>query len=426
MKISENLLQFIWKSKILLQKKLTLTNGESIIIHQPGILNSNQGPDFLMAKILINDIEWVGNIEIHLKSSDWNRHQHSQDQNYNNVILHVVYENDIPLERDIPCLELKGYIDVNLLKQYQILMNSQTNIPCQNFISDVPRIIIQSQWDNMMAARLQSKVERLKIELSLNNFDWEALFYYKLCYYLVTPVNSDSMNELTKRVSYNLLQKQKESLESIEAILFGTAGFLEDQSDAYALELQARFLHLKAKHQIQEMESVNWKFLRMRPSHFPTMRIAQIATLYFNNNQILNLILECNTVAQFYSLMQHNASQYWERHYSFGNPTKKSNKSHIGKNTLDILIINVVAPFFYTYSEINHNNQIKSKADQWLYQIKAESNKYTKIWDKLGIHAVHSGESQAMIEQYKSLCSLHKCVDCKIGAKILTQNLLNN
>ena len=121
------------------------------------------------------------------------------------------------------------------------------------------------------------------------------MFYYKLCYYLVTPVNSDSMNELTKRVSYNLLQKQKESLESIEAILFGTAGFLEDQSDAYALELQARFLHLKAKHQIQEMESVNWKFLRMRPSHFPTMRIAQIATLYFNNNQILNLILECNT-----------------------------------------------------------------------------------------------------------------------------------
>ena len=237
MNITESLLQYIWKTKTLLKQSLQTTNGELIKILQPGILNTNQGPDFLMAKIIIDEVEWVGNIEIHVKSSQWIAHRHSDDEAYNNVILHVVLENDAEIHRNIPCLELRDLIDQHLLTQYQLLTESITQIPCQNMISNVPQIIVFSQFDQMMAQRLDSKVSKLSKELQELQHNWEALFYLKLASYLVTPVNTDAMNELTRKVPYSLLLKLSQNLTELESVLFGTAGFLQESDEDYAKDL---------------------------------------------------------------------------------------------------------------------------------------------------------------------------------------------
>ncbi|MFZ1379588.1 MAG: DUF2851 family protein [Saprospiraceae bacterium] len=423
MNITESLLQYIWKTKTLLKQSLQTTNGELIKILQPGILNTNQGPDFLMAKIIIDEVEWVGNIEIHVKSSQWIAHRHSDDEAYNNVILHVVLENDAEIHRNIPCLELRDLIDQHLLTQYQLLTESITQIPCQNMISNVPQIIVFSQFDQMMAQRLDSKVSKLSKELQELQHNWEALFYLKLASYLVTPVNTDAMNELTRKVPYSLLLKLSQNLTELESVLFGTAGFLQESDEDYAKDLMKQFHYQKNKWGLVEMKVVQWKFLRMRPSHFPTLRIAQIAAFYAHHRQAFQKIIECEKVTQVFALFHIESSEYWRTHFSFGSAMHKAQKTSIGKSTFDILMINVIAPFLYLYAEIQHDEAYRVKSDIWLKEIKAESNRYTKIWNNVGIQANNAGESQAMIEQFTKLCSLNKCLECKIGDKVLKLNL---
>lgn len=422
MRITEDLLQFIWNSKYLLQHDLRLTDGSAIQIIQNGILNRNQGPDFLLSKIKINDTIWAGNVEIHVQASQWLDHQHQDDEQYKNVILHVVYEEDKILDHNVPCLVLNNYISQDILIKYQNLMDSHLDISCSNQILDVPDIIVRSQLERMMVSRFENKVDKIKKELAALSYNWEQLFYRKLCHYLVTPVNTEAMAALNERIDFDLVMRYSGDINRIEALLLGTAGFIDASNEDYVQQLASEYNFLSAKHNIIPLLRVHWKFLRMRPYHFPTYRLAQVAAIYNQLQQPFAATFHAHSLSDLYQLLQVNTSEFWFTHFNLEHSSGRIKSTAVGKTTLDIIIINVIAPMYYAYAEINHQPMLRDKVELWLKHIKPESNRYTKLWHNIGIKPLHSGESQAMIEQFSTLCSYHKCLQCKIGSKLLLSN----
>ena len=427
----EEFLYYIWENR-LTDKDLKTTEGEIVDIVATGYRNTNSGPDFLEARIQIGDKLWAGHVEIHVKSSDWNRHGHQTDRAYKNVILHVVYENDGQVN-NIPTLELKGHFDESLFAQYQKLISSKNWIPCEKSIAQVPIFTRLSWLDRMAVERLESKSETVTKILEANQFDWEDALYKLLMRYFGLKVNNEAFETLANLLPFKTLLKHADNLVQVEAMLMGCAGFLEDDfTEDYPLLLKREFSVMKSKFSLLTMPAERWKFMRMRPSNFPTIRLAQMAQLIHKNGCLFSKIREAKNTAEVKALFDVATSDYWETHYRFetrlpnppdplkrGSHGSRKTPKHLGETTANVLIINAVVPLLFCYGKLHKDETVCETAMQFLEETEAEDNAIIRHFAQCSIKAENAMQSQALLHLYSYFCKRKRCLECRIGNVLL-------
>lgn len=425
--MKEEFIHYIWKTKQFNSTDLKTEDGQLLEIIHPGEHNHSSGPDFFNAQLSIGNMLWNGNVEIHTKASDWLRHKHQHDEAYSNVILHVVYESDMPVQSnykaDLPTLVLRGRIDMKLYEKYLGLRNSKAKIPCSAELDKIPSIIKTSWLSRTLAERLERKVAELQVELEQNKNDWEETFYRHICRQFGMKVNAEPFQWLSACVPYKILRKQNDNLLQTEALLFGQSGLLPEKfSDTYTNALIREYMHLQVKYHIRPMPSHWWKFMRLRPNNFPTIRIAQLAGLFFRQPQLFRTCIEQNDPVELKKIFSTPASAYWNNHYRFGKISRAAEKN-LGAQAIDTILINTVAPFKFLYGKIKGDDEIRQSAISLLEKLNPENNKIIREWEELEVEPTSSAESQALLELTKKYCEKKKCLDCEIGNYLLVEKL---
>ena len=419
----EELLQFIWENRLFETENLFTTGGLPVEIIDTGRRNSNAGPDFFNARIKIDDTIWVGNVEVHRTSGDWNRHNHQNDAAYNNVILHVVGSADSAVFRqngeEIPELVLK-FPDY-LIENYQTLITSKSWIPCSEKFHKIDPFVLQMGFNRLMIERLEDKTTEILTRLKQNNNDWNETFYQELARSFGFKVNSLPFEMLAKSLPLNILAKHKNSLFQTEALLFGSSGLLNEQllGDDYFLSLRNEYSFLYKKYNLKPIESHLWKFLRLRPVNFPTIRISQFAALVCQSKSLFSKITETPDLEGLQTLFKVKASDYWNAHFNFNKHSKQIVSKEIGIDSVNILIINVVVPFLFVYGEIQGKEYLKNRSLEFLEKLPAENNSVIEKWEKLGVVARSAFESQALLQLKNRYCENKKCLNCHIGVKLV-------
>ncbi len=424
--MTERLLQFIWQFQYFNRTELALASGEPVRIIIPGQFNTNQGPDFTDAKIVIGQTFWAGSIELHIKTSDWVKHHHETDQNYKNVILHVVWENDQQesdnsskiVSPSIPLLELQSRISNLLLSSYTDLMNAASFIPCEKMIQAVPPLQWTSWKERLLAERLLRKSKKISGYLQQNNFHWEETFWWMLARNFGMKVNADAFETIARSIPLNILAKQKHQIHQLEALLLGQAGLLESKFDEdYPRLLQKEYVFLKKKYDLRPIHEP-LLFLRMRPGNFPTIRLAQLAMLVKESVHLFSKIAEAGSVKAVKAWLDVTANDYWHYHYRFEDCSSFKIK-RLGISTINSIIINTVVPVLFAYGDYHSEKKYKEKALQWLEETEAESNAITNGFRQIEIENKNAYDSQALIELKTQYCDLKKCLDCTIGNFLL-------
>ena len=415
--MTERLLQFIWQFQYFNKTELTTATGEPVQVHFAGQYNTNQGPDFLDAKIKIGKTIWAGTIELHIKTSDWTKHNHQKDKNYNNVVLHVVWEDD-GAKDDIPVVELRGRVSKILLQRYEDLMNSSSFIPCEKSINTVRDITWKSWKDRLLVERLLRKGKAVETYLQQNNYHWEETFWWLLARNFGMKVNADAFEAIAKSIPINVLAKHKGQINQLEALLLGQAGLLEGKvNDDYSKLLQREYKFLKEKYKLKPIHQPV-HFLRMRPGNFPTIRLAQLAMLITESAHLFSKIKETTAVKDVVKWFDVTANDYWHYHYRLGEVSAFKKKT-LGAAMIDNIIINTVAPVLFAYGNYHDENKYKDKALKWLEKTVAESNSITKGFQKLGVENKTAFDSQGLIELKNEYCNKKRCLDCGVGNAIL-------
>lgn len=416
--MTEKLLQYIWQFQYFNSNKLLTAEEDILQINYPGFLNTNQGPDFLEAKIKVGDTTWAGNIELHLKSSDWITHKHSDDKNYNNIILHVVWEDDASLTADFPMLELQNRVSKFLLGRYDELMNATAFIPCQKSIHQADMLIWKSWKDRLLAERLQHKAAVIFNNLAANNNHWEETFWWLLANNFGIKVNSDAFEKIARSLPVSTLAKHKNQIHQLEALLFGQAGLLQNNfTDSYPAMLQKEYLFYKAKYKLQPIQASLF-FLRMRPANFPSVRLAQLSMLINKSSSLFSVIRESQSLKEIKQLLNVTANDYWHYHYVFDEATAYKEKN-LGTQMINNILINTIIPIVFAYGLYNKEEAYKNKALQWLEEIAAEKNNITNAWAGLGIENKNAFDSQALIELKNEYCNKKRCLNCAVGNRLL-------
>ncbi|MEO5570935.1 MAG: DUF2851 family protein [Bacteroidia bacterium] len=422
--MSEDFLHYLWKFKLFNSELLT-TNGESIQILKSGEHNKNSGPDFFNAKIKIGNTTWAGNVEIHLKASDWNHHGHQKDKAYQNIILHAVHDADAKNtdmnRNEIPTVQLKNKFNAGLWNQYENLLKSSQWIPCSNMIETVDKFTINAWIERMVIERLEQKIIVVENLLKQNQNNWEETFYQSLARNFGFKLNASPFELLAKSLPSKCLAKHKNNLLQIEAMLFGQAGLLEEKlNDKYPNELKREYIFLQSKFSLQPIEKHLWKFAKTRPVNFPSLRIAQFAGLVFKSSHLLSMILETKKAKDILKLFDVSASEYWSTHFRFDHESKSSEKN-LGKSSAENILINTVIPFLFLYGKEKNDDYIKSRSLELLEQLPAENNSIISQWQFLKIEAGSAYRSQGLIQLKNEYCSQKKCLNCGIGNKILNK-----
>ncbi len=422
--MKEEFLSYLWSNKLLRNDLLT-TDNQSLSILSPGVLNRDSGPDFFNARLNIGGQTWAGNIEIHINSSDWKKHGHQDDDNYDNIILHIVYNNDLIIKRKsgekIPCLELMGSFDEKLIDIYEDFMSSKAWIACANIISTVDHLSLHSWLDNIGIERLQDKSALFINDLHLSNNNFQELFYQKLARAFGFNTNSEAFELLAKQLVSSVFAKHLDNKFQIEALLFGQAGFLNTVvKDDYHYKLKKEFVFLSHKYKLKPLDVKIWKHLRMRPGNFPCIRISQFADLLHKSSAKLVNIVETQKLGNVINLLECTASAYWDNHYRFGKTVKKTSRKKLGKSSINLLLINTIVPFMFTYGRLNNMVELEDKAVRWLETIKPENNNICHNFSKLGIKPINAFQSQALIQLHKNYCRQKKCLHCRIGYKLMS------
>ena len=422
--MKEEFLHYVWKTKQFIHKQLKTTSGDTIQILKPGLYNTDAGPDFFNAHIKIGATLWVGNVEMHLKTSDWLKHNHQNDPAYNNVILHVVLEEDqvisLPNSQFLPCLELKTRIAPTLVKRYQKLIRNQAWIPCQAFIPTMDSNIINIWIEKLVFEKLMSKIHSLEQLLETSGNDWESVFYQILSRNFGLKANAAPFELLAQAVPWLTLLKHKNSLFQIEALLFGQAGLLRHSFiDDYPIRLKKEFHFLKEKYNFTPLNKEIWKFSRMRPANFPTIRIAQLATLIYQIDNLFGKVLAAADIKELENLFDIKLSNYWQDHYQFDKSSIKRKKT-LGKKTIHLFIINTIVPFLFLYGTRKSEDKYKHKALQLLKELQPEQNHIIKKWQGLGIKTQSAAQTQGLLFLKKNYCESFKCLDCALGHSILS------
>ncbi len=430
--MKEEFLSFLWKNRLLNHEGLVLANGEGLEIIHPGTENPDAGPDYFSAKIRIGSTIWAGNIEIHLKSSDWIIHKHHLNEQYGNIILHLVHENDCDLDdirqKNINVLEIKNYYDRSLFERYENLLKSKSWIPCQNQIGTVDGFVVRNWLGRLMVERLEGKSQEVSDYFDFFKNDWEQTFFYFLSKNLGFRVNSVPFGMLAQRTPYLLLQKNSDDLQKLEAILFGQAGLLsENIKDVYARILQKEYTYQKAKYNLEPIQGSLWKFSKLRPVNFPTIRISQIAAILHGARHIFRNVVESQTIQDIHSLFSSKVSDFWENHYTFEKESPKRTK-RLGAQSIHNIIINTIAPILFVYGRQTNNEKLCEKALEFLNETPPEDNSIIQKWSSFGIKPVNASESQALLELHKFYCTPRRCLDCHIGVCLVRpkKKLLSN
>lgn len=415
--MNEKLLQYIWQFQHFNKGELTTSGGEKLDVLFPGNINRNQGPDFTDARIQRGKTKWAGNIELHLKSSDWKRHGHEQDRHYSNVILHVVWEND-KKGPDLPVLELKGRVSGLLLDKYHDWMNSTGFIPCEKSISTVKDIIWQSWKERLLTERLLRKSELILEFLALNNNHWEETCWWMLARNFGMKINADSFEAIARSIPVKLLAKHKNQIHQLEAILLGQAGLLEKKfSEQYPQMLQKEYRFLKKKYRLNPVQKPV-SFLRTRPGNFPTIRLAQLAMLVSSSTHLFSKIRETVQLQDIKKLLAVTANDYWHYHYKMDEPSAFK-KKQIGSAMVDNLVINFVCPMVFSYGLENGDESFKNRAIGWLTGLDSESNHIINKFRKNGVQVSTAFDSQACLELKNEYCGKKRCLECAVGNFLL-------
>jgi hypothetical protein len=421
--MNEALLHTIWKYKLLGQTHFIGSKKETIEIISIGEHNQDSGPDFFNSKIKINDIVLAGNVEIHVKTSDWIKHNHQQDKAYDNLILHVVYEHDKELPQNekfnVSVLELKNYIKPSLLEQYNKLQLSKQTIPCGKSISLVPDIVWKSWLDRLAISRIEQKTEYIEHLFEYCQQNHEDALYLLLCRNFGFKINNETFELLGKSLSYSTLKKYADNAIQIEALFFGTAGLLEELfEDKYPKQLQNEFEFFKHKHQIVPLKKELWKFSKTRPVNFPTIRIAQLASLVNKQKSLYHLIEQKPDLKTLQVFFELEPNAYWNTHYKFDTESEESSKQ-FGETAFQNIVINTIVPYLFFMSKHSLNDYYIEYALDLLSKLPAEINTKTKEFSKLGIKTENALESQAQIYLLDNLCSKKACLHCNVAEFLL-------
>ena len=431
--MKEDFLHFLWLFQYFDKTDLRTTQGELLTIKQVGTPNTSSGADFSLSKLDINGVDWAGDVEIHMKSSDWNAHQHQQNAAYNNVILHVVWEDDAPALRadgtPMPTLELRDRTNMKWLHQYQVLLSNKEVIPCAGQFAEVGSIQKLSMLDKALIKRLENKAFLLRTLLIKNQQDWEETTYQVLAKNFGFKVNSEPFLRLSQGLPLKVLLKHRDDLTQLEALLLGQAGLLwgkpqsnENNSleqDQYIQHLQKEYRFLSHKYRLEDFQLSydQWKFMRLRPANFPTVRLVQFAALIHQHQSLFSLFFN-HDYKTLTKKLQVSQSDYWQTHYTVGKSTNKKVPG-LGKSSLENIVINTVVPLLVLYAKEKGQDQYLERATEFLENIKAEDNRILRIWEGLGLKVKNAFDSQALIELYNNYCTPKKCLNCTIGISII-------
>lgn len=421
----EKLMQYVWKHRLWRSEDMVTNTGKKVRVVDPGLLNTDAGPDFFNAKIEIDGHMWVGNVEMHYRATDWKRHRHDSDKAYDSVILHVVAKDDAPVRRTngelIPQLVLEVSPQFNA--DYASLVGATIEVPCATKIKQVPHLTIVEWVEGLAFERLHGKVERIHQLLDSFNGSWEDVCYVTLARNFGFGINNDAFERLARRTPLRLLGKHSDSVLQIEALLFGQAGMLDAQKpgmDSYYNQLCTEYAFLSNKFQLTPMEKESWKLFRIRPQNFPYRRIAMLAQFIEGGFRMMNRILEAEGEKEMRSLFEVELSGYWTKHYTFGKPNERATAT-LSRSSIDIILINTVAPLLYAYGELTGNYEMTDKAIKLLEDLRAENNSIVAHFVAYGIDCPDALTSQALVQLKREYCDARKCIYCKIGHHLLSK-----
>lgn len=417
----EELLHYAWRHKIYPLTGLTTTTGLPVEVIDPGLPNSNSGPDFFNAKLKIDGTLWVGNVEIHTRSSAWNRHGHHKDKAYDSVILHVVHQADCDVYRSngeqIPQMQFSCPDVVRF--RYDELKQTDMRPFCYSILSSLSTFTVHSWFATLQTERLEQKTNLIVSRLQRYKNHWEDVFFITLSRNFGFGINGDAFEMWANLLSFRAVDKHRDNLMQVEAIFLGQAGLLdEDLPDSYYQELQKEYRYLRHKFGLTQLELSQWRFLRLRPGNFPHVRLAQLAYIYYQQYALFSKVVETEILKDVKALFSAGTSDYWETHYNFYKSSPRKRKI-LGNYSLDLIVINTVVPFLYAYGLYRNEEQLCARASSFLEEIKAENNYVTRLWNGAGIPVCTAADSQALLQLQKEYCDLKKCLYCRFGYEYL-------
>jgi len=424
--LSEKLLQHVWKNQWFSKEQLETVHKQPLSILNQGFLHQDAGPDFKQAILKIDGVTWAGNVEVHIRSSDWYKHQHQNDTKYNSVILHVVYEHDqeVFIEPNIPLptLELQSLVSSQLLLRYSQLVNTSAPLPCEAYIDRISPLTIQSFLARLSFDRLIRKQTQIFEILHSFSKDWEQVLFYVLCQSFGFKTNVPAFEMLGKTLPYRILKKHTDSHLQVSAFIFGQAGMLEEElDDAYYQSLQNEYLYLRTKYRLVPIDAKCWNLLRLRPHNFPCIRLAQLVEIFYKHHHLFEKIITLKSLKEFHNLFINKPHEYWNTHYYFEKKSRESEKI-MGENSFHLILINALIPFLYSYNAFIGNEKHQEYSMLLLELLPFEENHITKKYQRLGFCAKYSSHSQALLELHQDYCEKKRCIDCVIGQKIVTMD----
>lgn len=420
--MKEDFLHYVWQYKKFDFSNLKTVAGELLTISNSGNYLQQAGPDFFNAQIVIGNQKWAGNVEIHIKSSDWYLHHHEKDANYDSVILHVVWEHDTPVFRkdnsEISVLELKNYVSTEILANYKILTAPKSWIYCENQIATVNNFVLENWLERLFFERLERKSMPIEQLLAITENDWEAVLFCMLAKNFGLNTNGETFLQLAKSIPFTIIRKESFDVENLESLLFGTADlFPLDVQDSYTKDLKNRFDYIAHKHQLRKTIIAPVQFFKHRPDNFPTIRLAQLAMLYYKQQNLFSKVISAKTLEEFYKLFEITISDYWQTHYQFDKESPKK-KKQFSKSFIDLLVINTVIPVQFAYAKSQGKEESESLLEL-LREVAAEKNIIIEKFSNFGIKAKNAFETQSLLQLKNDYCNQGKCLQCAIGIQLL-------
>ena len=427
----EQLLHYVWKHKLLPLEPLSTTDGRSVEVIDPGLHNRNAGPDFFNAKVRIDGTLWVGNVEIHLRSSDWYAHGHDRDPHYDNVVLHVVSTADADVLTHeghyLPQLVLQ--VPQHVSDHYEELLHCDQYPPCYKMIPSLTALQVHAWMAALQTERLEQKTQAISQRAQQANGSWEDAYFQTLARNYGFSINGAAFEQWALSIPLGAVGKHRDDLFQVEAIFMGQAGLLEPDSinqrhreeaisEGYFTKLRNEYLYLQHKFQLRPVDHTLWHFLRLRPQNFPYIRLSQLANLYYERRTSLSALLECKTVDELRRLLDTHVTPYWETHYTFG-ATSARNSKKMSVSSVDVLIINTAIPMLFAVGRHRQRDELCDLAFDLLEQMKAEHNHIVDMWQACGLPVKSAGDSQALIQLKKEYCDRKDCLRCRFGYEYL-------
>lgn len=419
--MQEEFLHHIWQFQRMDTCPLRTTQGDELQVVKPGSYLKTSGPDFFNAQIIIGNQKWAGNIEIHNKSSDWYLHNHHEDQSYDNVILHVVWENDVDIYRKdnsiIPVLEISNFVSKKALFKYSKLKERKSWINCENDILDVSDFVLKNWQEKLYLERLEKRSEEMQKCLEFSKNDWEAVFFWFLAKNFGLNVNGDSFFQMAKSIPFEIIRKESFDPQNLEALFYGVLTMLESYEDTYGRDLYIRWEYLKQKYNLKDHLVAKVEYYKLRPDNFPTIRLSQLAQLYAKHQNLFSKSIALSSTNDFYKLFDVGVEKYWETHYQFDR-LSVCKKKLLSKSFIDLLMINTIVPFKFLYDR-SFGKETFEDSIKILEEIKPEKNVIVDKFIAIGVKSDNAFQSQALIELKKKYCDLGKCLTCSIGIELL-------